>query len=257
MQLPNAIDTEGGQMRYPILLLSSIIFFAITPPLWSDTLWDKAVHHFSRSSNLPTNVAIDEHFISAKGKIEYRTIIDATLFRTRDDRILFVPHTGYANGEDIPKAELGRMSEELSEKDLKATPFTRQTRQRMYWQPEKETRVIAGRSCQRFSFAGEIDAHRTEGSAWLIEDSGLPLEVEWKFTDVPFKQAETTIKTFHQKDRYGISDHGQCNLLSSEVAISLEYSMFSAPYEGRLLRKTSFANHRNRHDLPTDAVAGN
>jgi hypothetical protein len=242
-------------MRQSIFLLSSIFFFALPPSSWSDTLWDRAVRHFSRSSNLPATAIIDEDFISATGKVEYRTIIDASLFRTGDDRILFVPHTGYANGENIPKDELTRMSEELSENDLKATPFDKDTR--IHWQPEQDIRVIAGRSCQRFSFAGKIDTHQAEGSAWLARDSGLPLLVEWAFTDVPFKQADTTIRAFHQKNMYGISSSGQCNLLSSEVAVSLEYMIFSTPYKGRLLRKTSFANHRNRHNLPADAVADN
>lgn len=242
-------------MRSLIFLISSIFFFAITPSLWSDTLWDRAVRHFSRSSNLPATAIIDEDFTSARGKVEYRTIINASLFRTRDDRILFVPLTGYANGEDITKDELARMSEELSENDLKATPFDKDTR--MHWLPAQDIRVIAGRSCQRFSFAGKIDTHLAEGSAWLARDSGLPLLVEWTFTDVPFKQAETTIRTFHQKNVYGISSNGQCNLLSSEVAVSLEYVIFSTPYKGRLVRKTLFTNHRSRQDLPTDAVADN
>lgn len=244
-------------MHRPILLLTAVFFFAFTPPLWSDTLWNKAVRHFSSKATLPVNVTIEETFIGTEGKIEHRSILESTLFRTPDNRILFVPHTGYANGEEIPKAELGQMSEVLAEKDLRKNPFAADAQARLKWRQEKEARTIAGHACRRFSFSGEIDGHRSEGLAWLTEDGGLPLEVEWRFVDVPFKQGETTINAFNQKDSYGISRAGECNILATEISMSLRYTLFFVPYEGRLQRKMTFANHRKRQDLPLNAIAGN
>ena len=242
-------------MRAPIPLTVAVFFFAIATPLWSDTLWNKATGHFSRQRHLPMNVIIEEKFVSSQGHVEHASTLEATLSRNPDNSILFVPHSGYANGEEIATDELRRMSETLSEKDLRTNLFRPEAGTN--WRQEKGMRTIDNRSCQRFSFTSRIDGHQAVGIAWLAADSGLPLEVEWQFTDVPFKQAQTTINSFQQKDTYRIGPGGQCHILSSEISMTLSYTMFFVPYEGQLERRMSFANHQERQNLPLNVVADN
>lgn len=245
-------------MRGQILLITTVFFFALAPPLWSDTLWNKAVRHLSTIKSLPVNVMIEEQFVSTGGKVKNQTTIDATLFRTRDETILFVPHTGYTNGEEIPKVELDQMSEMLSEEELNnSNPFAKDAQPAMQWHPEPESRSIAGHSCQRFTFSGKMTGHQAKGEAWLTKDSGFPLEVGWRIVDVPFKQAETTIKAYSQKDIYTINKERLCHKSSSETTISLEYSIFYKPYGGLILRKAAFSNFRKRRDLPLNVVVDN
>lgn len=240
-------------MRATILTVATVFFFAFASPLWSVTLWDKAIQHFSSKTDLPVNVVIDEKFISPQGRLEHTSTLEATLFRDRDNSIHFVPHTGYANGEEIPKDELRQMSEVLPKKDLDAHLFKADPQ--THWRQENEVRDITGHSCRRFSFSTEISGHKAEGTAWLTADKGLPLEAELHFTDVPFQQDETTINTYTQKDTYQISASGQSNVHSSEISIALRYTLFYVPYEGQLQRNATFANYRQRQDLPLHVLA--
>lgn len=244
-------------MRISILVIHSLFFFAFPPSLWSDTLWDKAIQHFSTTTTLPVNVEIEEQFISPQGKVEHHSTLEATLFRTTGNNILLVPHTGFANGEQIPPNELRLMSEILTEKDLQSSLFSQERRSQVQWRQEKEIRNIGNRPCQRFSFTALINGHRADGSAWLMVGSGLPIEVEWQFVEVPFKQEDTTISLFRQKDSYKITSEGQCIILSSEITMSLQYTVFFVPYKGQLQRRMTFANHRKRQDLPLNSVADN
>ena len=244
-------------MRISIIFIHSLFFFVFPPLLWSATPLDRAIEHFSSTTTLPVNVEIEEQFISTQGKVEHNSTLEATLFRTADNKILLVPHTGYANGEEIPKNELRQMSEILLEKDLHSSLFSSAARSQVEWRQEREIRNLGDFSCQRFSFTTEINGHRADGSAWLIVGNGLPLEVEWQFVDVPFKQDETTINLYRQKDSYRISADGQCNIVSTEITMSLQYTVFFVPYQGQLQRRMTFANHRKRQDLPLNSVADN
>jgi hypothetical protein len=121
---------------------------------------------------------------------------------------------------------------------------------------EKETRILAGHRCRCFSFSAEIDGHLADGTACLTEKSGLPVEAEWQYIDVPFKKDETTINSYTHKNFYLITEQGECHILASEISLSLEYTIFFVPYEGRLQRRISFADHRKPQDLPLHSVAG-
>lgn len=244
-------------MRLSILLTTAYFFFAIATPLWSAPLWDMAVRHLSDKTAVPAQVRTEERFISTEGKVEHISILESTLFRTTDNTFLLRPHTGYANGEAISKDVLGQLTEVFAEQDLKSFLFAPENQHRIKWRQEKETRTIAHHPCRRFSFTAKIDGHRAEGSAWLATDSGLPLEVEWLFTDVPYhKQDGTTVISFQQKDFYRITQSDRCTLSASEVTASLKYHLFFVPYEGRLQRRKAFAHYRQRQDLPLYIVAG-
>lgn len=245
-------------MRLSILLVIAYYCCASAPSVWSAPLWDMAVRHLSDKTIVPSEVRSEERFISTEGKGEHVSILESTLFRMPDNRFLLLPHTGYANGEAIPKDTLRQLTEVYTEQDLKPSLFALENQGRIQLTQGEETRTIANHPCRRFSFTAKIDGHRAEGSAWLAMDSGLPLEVEWLFIDVPYhKQDGTTVISFQQKDFYKIGNSGQCTLNASEVAVSLKYHLFFVPYEGRLQRKKAFAQYRQRQDLPLYTVAGN
>ncbi len=244
-------------MRLSILIMTAYYSFAIAPPLWSATLWDMAVRHLSDKTTVPSEVRTEERFIITEGKGEYISILESTLFRTTDNKFLLLPHTGYANGEAISWDVLEQLTEVFSEQDLKSSLFAHENQGRIKWYKGEETRTIASHPCRRVSFTAKIDGHSAEGSAWLTMDSGLPLEVEWRFVDVPYhKQDGTTVISFQQKDFYRIAQSGRCTLSASEVTVSLKYHLFFVPYEGHLQRKKTFAHYRQRQDLPIYTVSG-
>ncbi len=240
-----------------IFLFSLAALLGSVHPTWSDTLWDKAVRHFTDPRPIPQELVLEEKFIKKEGKIEHISVINANLFRGSNNQILFVARSGTSNGEKIPHDDLQKMTEVLAEKDLKSVVFTDDPQARVQWRSEQGVRVIGDHSCQRFSFTSEIEGHKAEGAAWLTIDSGLPLEVEWRFLDVPFKDEDSTINTYKQMDYYAISAGGECPLVQSEIVISLKYSLFFIPFEGELQRRTTFSKHSKRQELPDVIMATN
>jgi hypothetical protein len=169
-------------------------------------LWQKALDIFQKNSDwVPGSVSVLSEILDRKGRPDsvtklYFKIAVADSGEARSELL-----QAFKDGKDV-SAEMKKklaISEMPGEKNTKKkdtltvsladTPFNPDRQQNVSVRAHAEKQLLFGRICQRFDFSFKTKIVRKEktedltwvGKAWLEENSGIPLKLEFSFAPLP------------------------------------------------------------------------
>ncbi len=169
-------------------------------------LWQKALDVFQKNRDwFPGKVAVRSEILDRKGRPDSvsRLFFDV-LFDDRGEARTELTQA-FKNDKDV-SAEMKKklaLSAAKEEKDAKKnnrytvsmadTPFNPEKQQHVTVRASAEKQLLFGRVCQRFDFSFRTSIGRKDktenltwiGKAWLDENSGIPIKLEFSFEPLP------------------------------------------------------------------------
>jgi hypothetical protein len=186
---------------------------AETPPLEMSRLWEKAAHYMTHHRWVPGNVVEQEKTFNLKGQLEEETRVVLGLAPDDGNTIRLNLLSAEENGKDVSHQARSAIESHVTLSELVGdTPFTPTKGQTVTAHYNGQHRQLNGRECCGFSFLFNTGEATIEGTAWLDQKTGLPLEVHSRIVTVPFMQDDVKITSFSESEYYTITGQGDCLL---------------------------------------------
>ena len=169
-------------------------------------LWQKAIEVFRKNSDwIPGKMSVLSEILDRKGRpdsvtrLDFHILVD-DLGNARTELL-----QAFKNGKDVSaemkkKQALRETQEKTAAKkndrytvSMGDTPFNPDKQQQVTVRAQDEKQLLFGRMCRRFDFSFKTAIRRNEktenltwiGKAWLDENSGIPIKLEFSFEPLP------------------------------------------------------------------------
>jgi hypothetical protein len=186
---------------------------AETPPQEMTRLWEKAAYYMTHHHWVPGNVVEHEKTFNLKGKLEEETRVVLGLAPDDGSTIRLNLLSAEENGKDVSRQARSAIEGHVTLRELIGdTPFTPTKGQTVTAHYNGQHRQLNGRECSGFTFLFNTGEATVEGTAWLDQKTGLPLEIHSRIVTVPFTQDDVKITSFSESEYYTITDQGDCLL---------------------------------------------
>jgi hypothetical protein len=184
---------------------------AETPPQEMTRLWEKAAHYMAHHHWVPGNVVEQEKTFNLKGELEEETRVVLGLAPGDGNTIRLHLLGAEENGKDVSRQARSVIESHVSLSELAGdSPFTPSQGQTVTAHYNGHHRQLDGRECAGFAFIFKSGEATIEGTAWLDQKAGLPLEVHSRIVTVPFTQDDVKITSFSESVYYTHTDQGDC-----------------------------------------------
>jgi hypothetical protein len=213
---------SGGDMiKGKAALLLALLFFMVQPGRSNETgkaaaepagaanpdgLWQKALSNYQKNSDwYPEKIAVLSEVLDRHGQPDSVTQLFFTLSLDTKGRMRTELTRALKNGKDISeemkkKVEIRNPDETKAPKKEESvtvsfsdSPFNPDRQKSVTFHAGSEKQMLLGHLCQRFDFTyqteimrkGESEKLTWTGMAWLEENSGMPLKLEFSLTPLP------------------------------------------------------------------------
>ena len=207
--------------RYAVILslclalnASPIMTAGAETPTWEMTrLWEKAAHYMAHHHWVPGNIVEQEKTYNLKGKLEEETHVVLGLAPDDGNTIRLNLISAQENGKDVSRQARSAIESHVTLNELVGdSPFTPAKGQTVTAHHNGQHRQLSGRECSGFTFIFITGEATIEGTAWLDQQSGLPVEIHSKIISVPFMQDEIKITSYDEIEYYTITEQDDCLL---------------------------------------------
>ena len=186
---------------------------AETPPREMTRLWEKAAHYMAHHHWVPGNIVEYEKTFNLKGGLEEESRLVLGLAPGDRNTIRLNLVSAEENGKDVSRQARSVIESHVSLSELAGdSPFTPTEGQTVTAHYNGKHRQLNGRECSGFTFIFKTGEATIEGTAWLDQKTGLPLEVHSRIVTVPFMQDDVKITSFSASEYYTHTDQGDCLL---------------------------------------------
>lgn len=197
-------------------LLLALVFFTIMPGRGEETtkaaaadaagLWQKALGIFQKNSDAyPEKISILSEVLDRRDQPDSVTQLFFTMSMDAKGQMHTELTRALKNGKDISEkmkknVEIRNLNENNTPKkeasltvSLSDSPFNPGQQKNVSFRASEEKQMLFGHSCRRFDFTyqteiirkGASDKLTWTGMAWLEEDSGMPLKLEFSMAPLP------------------------------------------------------------------------
>jgi hypothetical protein len=186
---------------------------AETPPREMSRLWEKAARYMAHHHWVPGNIVEHEKTFNLKGKLEEETRVVLALSPGDGNTIRLNLLNAEENGKDVSHRARSVIESHVSLTELTGdSPFTPTEGQTVSAHYNGRHRQLNGRECSGFDFIFNTGEATIEGTAWLDQITGLPLEVHSRIVTVPFMHDDVKITSLSESEYYALTDQGDCLL---------------------------------------------
>jgi hypothetical protein len=186
---------------------------AETPPREMTRLWEKAAHYMAHHHWVPGTIVEHENTFNLKGKLVEETRVVLGLAPGDGNTIRLNLLSAEENGKDVSLRARSMIESDVSLSELAGdSPFAPTKGQTISAHYNGHHRQLNGRECSGFAFIFKTGEATIEGTAWLDQKTGLPLEIHSRVVTVPFMQDDVKITSFSESEYYTITDQGDCVL---------------------------------------------
>jgi hypothetical protein len=189
---------------------------AETPPREMSRLWDKAAHYMAHHHWVPGNIVEHEKTFNLRGKLEEETRVVLALAPDDGNTIRLNLLSAEENGKDVSYRARSVIESHVTLTEVAGdSPFTPTEGQTVSAHYNGHHRQLNGRECSGFDFIFKTGEATIEGTAWLDQKTGLPLEVHSRIVTVPFMHDDVKITSLSESEYYALTDQGDCLLARS------------------------------------------
>jgi hypothetical protein len=184
---------------------------AETPPQEMTRLWEKAACYMTHHHWVPGNIVEHEKTFDLEGQLEEESRLVLGLAPGDGNTIRLDLLSAEENGKDVSRQARSAIEGHVTLRELVGdTPFTPAEGQTVAAHYNGRHRQLNGRECSGFAFIFKTGEATIEGTAWLDQKTGLPLEVHSRIVTVPFTQDDVKITSFSESEYYTHTEQGDC-----------------------------------------------
>ena len=241
----------GRRINVAVLSITVLITACAAAAAWGsdqDPLWQKAVEIASVNDNwVPGHVIHREDVYSRLGIRQEKTVTHSQLQRhqKRDVEVTFL--TIHQNGKDITEeftSEFGKTVILEEDEYTVDHPFKPSSLNSVEYNKLDKVKKINGRACIAYEFT-YVDKRGTwEGTAWLEEDSGVPIYVQGTLVSVPFEEGWYTLLGLEVATSFTTNENGswlpETAVVDSRIEVVVK--RFQS-YKGRVKETYTFSKH--------------
>lgn len=181
------------------LLFAPLLAAPGSDPVAAD-LWRKATSLFAQFEGVyPSRMSVRTEMLDRGGKATAVTEMRFVNTLREDGVVESELVSAFEDGRDVTAGRRARREErragdgKQARISLSDSPFNPERQERLELRPHPERALISGRSCRRFDFSyrpeieglGKGAGVVQRGMAWLEEESGRPLKLEYTLVPLP------------------------------------------------------------------------
>ena len=230
------------------VLFQSLLIFSVVNASDQDQLWEKAVKIATANNSwVPGYVIHYEEVYSRLGIRQEVTETHSVLQRHDSGDVELTFLKIIQNGRDITEdfvQELGKTLI-LEESEYRVEhPFHNSPIHNVKYQPTDKNKQINGKKCVLYEFIYSNEKGTWEGSAWLEEESGIPVLVHGELVTVPLDEKWYILSDLKITTEYIINDSGYWYPESAIVDSHIEVDGgFLKTYKGRIKETYKFKDY--------------
>ncbi len=205
-------------------------------------LWKKATDYLSQNHWIPGEIIEHERAYNLKGELEEESRFVLGFSPGKNGLIRLSVIAAEENGKDIANQVRSAIEGEIPLSELiEDSPFAPKAGQRVTYRMSGEHRRINHHNCTEFQFNMRSKDEDVDGTVWLDQKTGLPLEIHARITSVPFMEEDLKITAYHSSDYFTITSQGHCLLKRSTVEMEVEVSKIG--FKGRVVNESVGIDH--------------
>lgn len=205
-------------------------------------LWQNAAYYLNRHLWLPGKVIEHEQTFGQNGQLEEETRVVLGLEADKEEYIRYRLLSAQENGRDVTAKARSVMSGVISRHELVGVSlFMPADPQQVTSSENGRRREINGHHCKGFSFRCRKASATVEGTAWLDEKTGLPLEIQSRTVSVPFMEEDIKVTSHEETESYIISEEGHC--LIDRTLTKMDIEIPNRRFKGHVTTRSSYADH--------------
>jgi hypothetical protein len=241
-QLLRILMKWGG---YFLLLFAACSAFSSA----EDPLWQKAVEVATANLNwIPEKVVLLEEVYSRLGLRQEVTETYSTLRRENSGQVELTFQKVISNGRDVTDdfiQEFGKTMN-LDESEYRVEhPFHSSNEYGVESTKKGKRRHMLGKSCVQYDFTYRNEKGTWQGTAWLEEETGVPLLVEGTLVSVPLDEKWYIVSELSIHTEYTTNGNGGWYPSSAVVdsVIEVDGGLLNS-YKGRIRETYTFSDYR-------------
>jgi hypothetical protein len=205
-------------------------------------LWEKAAAYMAKNHWVPGKIIEHERTFNLKGKLEEETRFALSFSPGKHSSIKLQLLAAEENGKDISKRVQSTIGGNVTLDELVGdSPFAPDKEQQVTSRLNGQQRLINGRDCAGFTFVHRTADETIEGTAWLDQKTGLPVEVYSTVTSVPFMEDDVKITTFKTSEYFTITSQGHC--LLNQIQAEMDVEVPKINFKGRVISRSLCEDH--------------
>lgn len=191
--------TESALRIIAVLSITTFGLFYSIKAAEGDELWQKAVAIASANEHLvPGSIHQIDKMFDEKGELKETSEIYLAVEKGTKRRLSIKLLKATTNNRDVTnkvRKDVEKQLNNTEEDELYQTfPFMASVQKNTHYRREESRRVIERKNCVSYAFTYGDEEETWQGTAWLEEKSGIPVETEASLTSVPYE--EEGIKVF-------------------------------------------------------------
>ncbi|MFW6139253.1 MAG: hypothetical protein ACOC7U_08780 [Spirochaetota bacterium] len=213
-----------------------------------DALWQKAVSIASMNNNwVPGKVICVEESFNWLGFQEDQLKTHSTLYRTGDGKVKCDISKIFQDGKDITNEFIGKYGDSmlLEKNEYRVEhPFRPSVQDQVTYTQRNKKKTIYGKRCMLYDFEYQNDIGVWKGTAWLEQNSGVPVLVEGTLQSVPVEKKYYTITNMEITASFAANGNGEWFPEQAVVDYNMKVGdkLFQT-YRGRIKETYKFSNH--------------
>ncbi len=205
-------------------------------------LWEKATDYLSRNHWIPGEIIEHERTYNLKGELEEESRFVMGFSPGQNGLIRLSLIAAEENGKDIANQVRSAIDGEIPLSELiEDSPFAPKAGQRVTYRLNGEHRKINNHHCTGFQFNMRFKDEAVEGTVWLDQKTGLPVEIHTRLTSIPFMEEDVKITAYQSSEYFAITSQGHCLFKRSTVEMEVEVPKMG--FKGRVINESVGIDH--------------
>ena len=236
------IPTAVSVIWIAVLFVASAIVYAHEIHQTDSLLWEKAKDYMSQVHWIPREIVEHERIYDLKGGLEEASRFVLGLSPGKNGLVRLRVIAAEENGEDVARQARSAFDGEVPLDELmEESPFTPKTGHRVTYREKGKHRRINNHHCTEFQFSMRIKDGTVEGTVWLDQKTGLPVEMHTRITSVPFMEEDLKINAYKSFEYFTITAQGHCLWKKSKVEMEIEVPQTG--FKGRVINESVGTDH--------------
>jgi hypothetical protein len=242
MPVSNKWLIAAYMMLFASLIMATAQVHAETSMEMSSRLWEKAADYMAHNHWVPGRIIEHERTFDLKNKVQEETRFVLGFSPGKQSSIQLRLLAAEKNGKDISNQVRSTINGKTTLEELVGdNPFFPIKGQQVTSRLNGQHRRINGCNCSGFTFIYRTANKTIEGTAWLDQKTGLPVEIHSMVTSVPFTEKDVKIAAFKNSEHFTITPNGHCLLTRNQAEIDIEVPKIN--FKGRVINDSVCKDH--------------